>query len=344
MLAVMENLQISRLSPLKLKYGKTLRNRIVVPPMASQTADVDGFVTDQTLAHYRRLAEVSAGLLMVEYTYVHSSGKSEDHQLGIQRDDHITGLASLASLIKQSGAVAGIQLTHSGGKTERSMTGGIQMGPSAVAVPVKDRNLEQPTPMTLTEIELWKFAFAKAADRAAQAGFDLIELHAAHGYGLNQWLSPITNQRDDEYGHSLQGRRRLLLEIVHLVKSNYPQLLISVRMPGQDFLEGGLTINDTIDIAQALENVGVDILNISSGIGGWRRPSPRIGEGYLVNEAQMIQAAVSIPVIGVGVIESGKYIDESLRLKRFALAAVGRAILKDPEHWRHQNLENNKTK
>jgi NADPH2 dehydrogenase len=334
----MENDSINRFRPLKLQNGKLLRNRVVVPPMASQTADENGFVTEKTLAHYDRLTAANPGLLMVEYTYVDLSGKSEDHQLGIQSDDHIPGLMKLAAIIKSSGAVAGIQITHSGAKTDRALTGGVLMGPSRVAVPVKDRELEVPSPMTQAQIDLWKTAFVEAADRAAQAGFDLVEFHSAHGYGLNQWLSPITNHRTDQYGYDLHGRMKLLLDIVACVRAKHPSLLLSVRMPGQDFLEGGIATGEAVEVAQALEIAAIDILNISSGIGGWRRPSPRIGEGYLVNEAAMIQANVQIPVIGVGGIETGAYIDKALSERKFSLAAVGRAILSDPQNWAQTHL------
>lgn len=329
----MKTSHVNRFSALKLKNGKVLRNRIVVPPMASQTADEKGFVTERTLAHYARLAEASPGLLIAEYTYVHLSGRSEQNQLGIQSDAQIEGLRQLAETIKKSGALAGIQITHAGGKTEKEFTDGQLMAPSAIAVPVKDRDLEIPTPMTERQINLWKVAFSEAVDRAVQAGFDLVEFHSAHGYGLNQWLSSITNHRDDAYGRDLQGRMRLLVEVVRNAKTRHPGLLLSVRMPGQDFLEGGLTIDSTIQIAQALEAERVDLIHVSSGIGGWRRPRERVGEGYLVNEAAQIQAVVNVPVIGVGGIETGAYIDESLRMGRFTLAAVGRAILNDPDSW-----------
>lgn len=306
--------------------------------MASQTADDNGFVTAETVEHYRRLNEAQPGLLIVEYTYVHTSGKSEENQLGIQSDEHVHGLAALARVIKESGARAGIQITHGGGKTERDLTGGALMGPSGIAVPVKDRQLEAPEPMTLDEIQLWKDSFVQAADRAVMAGFDLVEFHSAHGYGLNQWLSPITNQRPDAYGVDLKGRMSLLLEIINAVRARHPSLLLSVRMPGQDFIEGGLTVQDTIQVAQMLESAGVNVLHVSSGIGGWRRPMDRRGEGYLVSEASLIQASVQVPVIGVGGIETGAFIDESLRAGRFSLAAVGRAILKEPKEWRAKNL------
>lgn len=325
----------NRWSTLPLFNGKTLRNRVVVPPMASQTADEVGFVTDATLAHYRRLGEAGSGLLIVEYTFVDRTGRSEDRQLGISSDRHVEGLTRLAAEIRASGALAGIQLTHSGGKTERTLTGGALMGPSAVAVPVKDRELETPDPMTAEEIADWKTAFISAADRAVKAGFDLVEFHSAHGYGLNQWLSPITNHRTDDYGRS---RARLLLEVVQAVRANHPTLPISIRMPGQDFLEGGMKIEDSITTARELEKAGATLLHISSGIGGWRRPSNRTGEGYLVSEAEQIQAAVQLPVIGVGGIESGAFIDESLRARRFSLAAVGRAILHNPRTWNERQM------
>jgi NADPH2 dehydrogenase len=334
----MKNLTTNRFSPLKLRNEITLPNRIVVPPMASETADVTGYVTEKTVAHYTRLAESQAGLVMVEYSFVHASGRSEENQLGINKHAQIIGLSLVSQNIHRKGALAGIQLTHSGGKTESIFSGGVLQSPSGVVVPVKDKELETPTEMSLSDIEDWKEWFLNAAHRAMKAKFDLVELHAAHGYGLNQWLSPITNKRTDEYGGSLQKNLRLLLEIIQEIRYHYPSLLLSVRMPGQDFLEGGLTIQDSVLIAKELEASGVDIINISSGIGGWRRPGARRGEGYLVEEAAMIQAEISTPVIGVGGIESAHYIDEALAENKLSLAAVGRAILKDPKHWGQQQL------
>lgn len=309
--------------------------------MASQTADQSGQATEQTLAHYKRLAAAEPGLLIVEYSFVHLSGKSETQQLGIHSDSQIEGLSQLARTIQKSGALAGIQITHAGGKTERSLTDGSLMAPSEVIVPVKNRSLEQPNSMQEIEINLWKQAFAAAVDRAVLAGFDLVEFHAAHGYGLNQWLSGITNRRSDIYGCDQIGRTRLLVEIVESARRRHPQLLLSVRIPGQDFMDNGLKLSDSIQIAQTLEKSGVDIIHVSSGIGGWKRPDSRSGEGYLVADAEQIQAQVKHPVIGVGGIETGVFIDESLQTNRLALAAVGRAILKDPSGWREKNMNQN---
>lgn len=306
--------------------------------MASQTASLQGVATEATFSHYRQLTKAGAGLIFVEYTSVHSSGRSEENQLAADSDEHIEGLAKIAEIIKNSGAVAGLQLSHGGGKTERALTNGILMSPSGIKVPVKDSLMETPTAMSVDDIELWKNAFLRATQRARSAGFEAVELHAAHGYGLNQWLSPMTNQRTDAYGGSLTDRLRILTEIIELIRIHIPDILISVRMPGQDFLENGLKPEDSVLIAQKLEAAGVDLIHVSSGIGGWRRPGERTGEGYLVSEAAQIQARVKTPVIGVGGIVSGTYIDQGLQKNLFSLAAVGRAILGAPQDWGTENL------
>jgi NADPH2 dehydrogenase len=335
---IMKNESLCRFTELRFKNGKRLSNRVVVPPMASETADSEGFVTDKTLSHYKRLSESRAGLVMVEYTYAHLSGRSEEKQLSAQSDAHIEGLSELAKLIHQAGALAGIQLTHAGGKTTRDLTGGSLMGPSPVTVPVKDRTLEAMDPMSESDIKLWKVWFKAAVARANKAGFDFVEFHAAHGYGLNQWLSPLTNLRSDLYGGTLGRNARLLFEIVRNARAEHPDLLLAVRMPGQDFIEGGLNPSDAVWLAKELELAGVDLIDVSSGIGGWRRPRDRTHEGYLVDEASRVQASVNTPVIGVGGIESGAYINRSLLERRFSLAAVGRAILKDPQIWGDTHL------
>ncbi len=327
-----------RLSPLILARGLTFANRIVVPAMASETADVHGFVTDETRAHYRRLAESGAGLINVEYTFVTLSGRSEPHQLGASSDEHVAGLAEIATIIKASGAVAGLQLVHGGAKTTRELTGGVVLGPSAIRVPAKDRDLEVPTPMSLGDVAHWQEAFSLAAGRAVAAGFDLVELHAAHGYGLNQWLSPLTNQRSDAYGGDPAGRCRMLREIVGRLHREQPRLILAARIPGQDFIPGGLTVDDMIVVTRSLLAAGLDVVSVSSGLGGWRRPKERREQGYLVEEATRIQAAVSAPVIGVGGIETGEYIDDAVSQGRISLAAVGRAILKNPAAWRNAHL------
>lgn len=327
-----------RYDTLNIKSNYTLRNRVVVPAMASETATSEGLATEATFAHYRRLSESGAGLIHVEYTFVDLSGRSERHQLGASNDDHVPGLKTLAEIIKSSGAVAGLQLVHGGGKTSKDLTGGALLGPSAIRVPVKDRELEIPKSMSGAEILDLQNAFLAAAKRGVEAGFDLIELHAAHGYGLNQWLSPLTNQRDDEYGGSLHNRARLIIEIVQRLRQAFPDTILSARIPGQDFIEGGLSVDDMLIITRLLIDAGLDLVSVSSGLGGWRRPRDRDQEGYLVQEAARIQESTSKPVIGVGGIETGSYIDQAVCRRQLSLAAVGRAILKDPGAWRRKNL------
>lgn len=329
---------INRWSPLCLGRGIVLRNRVVVPAMASATARIDGYATPMTLDHYWRLARSGAGLINVEYTFVSQSGRSEENQLGASTDGHIAGLSQIADAIKCSGAVAGLQLVHGGGKSTRDLTGGVLLGASAIAVPAKDRVLEVPAAMDLGDVAKWKDAFVAAAGRASKAGFDLIEIHASHGYGFNQWLSPLTNQRQDEYGGSLQNRMRLLREVVADIRRSFPKLILAARLPGQDFMEGGLSVADMQTVSRVLVAAGLDLVSISSGLGGWRRPGDRTMEGYLVEEAAVIQAHLACPVIGVGGIETGAYIDSVLAKGVVSLAAVGRAILADPTRWRQLNL------
>lgn len=323
----------------KLKlFNKTFKNRIIIPPMASQTANVFGDVSEKTLFHYKRLASSGAALVFVEYSYIHSSGKSESNQLGIYRDEQIIPLARLAKVIKAEGALAGIQLVHAGGKTTRDLTIGRLIGPSSIQVPVKGENLDVPDMATLEDINLIKNSFLDATSRAVAAGFDIIELHCAHGYGLNQWLSPITNKRKDRYGGVFKNRIRLLTEIIELIHFNHPLVLLSVRMPGQDYFPGGLTPTEGIRLGRALEYLGVNILNVSSGIGGWRRPRNFEGEGYLVDDARRIQNQVKIPVIGVGGLKSKEVINQMLFEKAFTFAAIGRAMLEDPSHGKTLNI------
>ncbi|MBL7668933.1 MAG: NADH:flavin oxidoreductase [Bdellovibrionaceae bacterium] len=329
---------IDRHTPYKFKNGLVMKNRVIVPPMASRTADESGFVTDQTIEHYKRLGRSNAGLIFVEYSYIHQTGKGEANQLGAGSNAHIPGLKQIASIIHQTSAVAGLQLVHVGGKTSTDLTRTPLMGPSATPVPVKDRALDTPVPMTEAQIQNWQEWFVEAVGRAVAADFDFVELHAAHGYGLNQWLSPLTNKRTDSFGGTIEGRSRLLLRIATKIKATYPKILLSVRLPAQDYLDGGLTVSEMAWVVSQLESIGVDLIDVSSGIGGWRRPEGSFGQGYLVADATQLKTQTAVPVMGVGGIETGEFIDEILRNAHVDFAAVGRAILQDPESWGRKNL------
>ncbi len=315
-----------------------LKNRVVVPPMASQTATLEGIATKATFEHYNRLAQSGAGLIIVEYSFVHPTGRSEAHQLGVHADECIPGLKEIASLIHQHGAKAGVQLTHCGGKSSREVCPQL-MAPSGIIVPTYDRVLPKPQTMTVEDIKMWRASFVTAALRVEQAGFDFVELHCAHGYGLNQILSPITNKRDDQYGGSLVNRTRLIVEIIESIKES-TQLGVMVRIPGQDLYAEGLSQSDMVSVTNMLVKTGVDIIDVSSGIGGWNRPKNRRGEGYLVKEAAHLKAqGVKVPIIGVGGIETAEYIEQALAHEWLDLAAVGRAILSDPVKFRQKIMQ-----
>lgn len=329
---------MDRYTSYKFKNGKLAKNRVVVPPMASQTANGEGFVTDQTVLHYESLAQSGAGIIFVEYSFIHQSGKGEANQLGVQNNDKISGLKKVSMSIQASGALAGLQIVHAGGKASSAVTGLPLVGPSPISVPIKGADLEAPQEMTSPQIQELIQWYLAAAHRAHQSGFDILELHAAHGYGLNQWLSPLTNQRQDIYGGSIENRSRLLVEIVQLVKREVPSLLLAVRLPAQDHVVGGLSTEEMTWVVAKLEELGVDLLDVSSGIGGWRRPAGNNGEGYLIADARLLKQRISIPVIGVGGIESGSFIDEILNDESVDFTAVGRAVLKGSKVWRQKNL------
>ena len=184
---------MNRWSKYEFKNGKIAKNRVVVPPMASQTADEKGFATNATIEHYKSLSQSEAGIVFVEYSYIHQSGKGEPNQLGVNLSSQQRGLQQIAKEIKKHKALAAIQLVHVGGKTSSSLTGQSLIAPSELATPVKGRILEVPEAATDKSISKLLEWYLNSVRLAVNSGFDIVELHAAHGYGLNQWLSPVTN-------------------------------------------------------------------------------------------------------------------------------------------------------
>lgn len=314
------------------KLGRrTLSSRLVLPPMASQTGDTVGRVTAETLAHYDRIVGPQHGLAFVEYTTVHRWGRSEPHQLALYTDEHQVGLATLAAAIRAKGVLPGLQLTHAGAKTDFDLIGRTPLGASAIAVPAHGGDMPPPAPMTSEEIEWTLDAFVAAACRAEAAGFAVIEIHCAHGYFFNQWLSPLTNQREDAHGGSPAARQTLLLDLVRRLRQVLlPETLLSFRFPAQDRLPGGLTLEETSALARQLAAWGADVLDVSSGLGGWRRGREQRGEGYLVEDAAALRQTVDLPVIGVGDVATLDYCREVLDGGAVDFIAVGRAILENP--------------
>lgn len=314
-------------STLSLK-GLTLDNRIVVPPMASESATADGFATEATFAHYEKLAR-GIGLVIVEHTYVMRGGNRSANQLGIFDDRHVEGLAELVRRVHARGARIAIQITHAGAAARRDVTGMRPIGPSEVPLPGREDE-ETPAAMTRGDIEALVEAFAVAAERAREAGFDAVELHGAHGYLLNQFLSPLTNKRTDEYGGDLDGRLRLPLEVVRAVRGRLgPDAVLMYRLGADDGIPGGLTIEDGKYAARRLVEAGVDILDISGGLAGSGRDREK-RQGYFAPLSSAIKRVVDVPVIVTGGITDPEVADEIVRDGKADLVGVGRALLKDP--------------
>ncbi|HOO30097.1 MAG TPA: NADH:flavin oxidoreductase [Bacillota bacterium] len=314
------------LSPLCVK-NMSLKNRIVMPPMASNTATLEGMATEATFSYYEERADRGVGLIIVEHTYVLKSGKYRERQLGIDCDDHVGPLSELTRRVHACGAAIGIQITHAGAATRSSTIGQRPLGPSVV--PLSPEH-EVPCEIERSFIPHLVKAFVQGAKRAVAAGFDMVELHGAHGYLLNQFLSPITNIRSDEYGGSREGRLRFPLEVVTAVCSAVgPDAAIFYRLGADDGVPGGLTIDDTCWAAQKLVAAGVDAIDVSGGLGGASLPG-YTGEGYFAPLSEAIKGAVDVPVMVTGGITTPEAADSLVRQGKADLVGVGRALLANP--------------
>lgn len=320
-------------TPIEIR-GFKIRNRIVLPPMATELATEKGEVTDEMMKHYDERSK-APGIVIVEHTYVMLNGKASLKQLGIYSDELISGLSRLAETIKKNGAVALIQLNHAGGRTSSSIIGEKPIAPSRIKIPPLT---EEPREITLQDIINIKEAFKKAAERAVKAGFDGVEIHGAHGFLLNQFFSPITNKRLDAYGGTLEKRMKLPLEIVRDVRKIIGEKkILSYRLGADDLMPGGITIKDSIKMALKLEEEGVDIINVSGGLCG-SRPPQLTGQGYFIPQAEEIKRNVKIPVIGVGGIRDPDYANELVKMGKVDMVAVGRAMLENPK-WAEEALK-----
>jgi NADPH2 dehydrogenase len=314
--------------------GLTLKNRIIMPPMANNKADEGGRVTDVIVEHYAARAAGGPGMIIVEHSYVIPTGRVDVHQLGIWRDDLVPGLRRVAEAIHAGGAAAIIQITHAGARSPSAATGRQAVAPSDVRVP---GDAEDPRPMTSEEIAEMPGLFAAAAQRAIDAGFDGVEVHGAHGYLLNEFMSPYTNRRDDEYGGSLEGRLRLPQEVVRAVRAAVgPAKAVLYRFCAEDGVEGGLTSSDAAGIAPSLVEWGIDLIDCSGGLCG-SRPATRTDPGFFIEPAAAVKRAVTVPVSGVGGIVDAAFADSLVRDGSVDAVCVGRAQLKDPE-WARKAL------
>lgn len=312
--------------PLTIR-DRTFRNRVVMPPIAIEQATSAGEVTEKHLQHYSAIATDGPGLVIVEHSYIRPDGRVSDRQLGAYNDALVPGLARLAEAIKGSGAVACLQLTHCGSRTTRALVGVQPVGPWTTPVPGDE---EAPRPLRVEEIRQLTADYVAAAERARAAGFDAVEVHGAHGYLLSQFASPLTNQRTDDYGGSLANRLRFSCEVIAAVQERVgDDLLVLYRFGADDLMPGGLTADDAEAIAPMLAGAGVDILDVSGGLGGSGRDR-FAGQGYFVLLAARVRRAGGVPVIGVGNVRDPHYADRVIRDELVDLIAVGRAQLAAP--------------
>ena len=319
------------IEPLKVK-GYILRNRIVLPPMQTGKATFEGAVTNKLINFYVRRSS-ALGLPIVEHAYVSPTGKIGPKQLGIYDDSLIGGFEKLAERIHDVGAPAVVQISHAGGVTNKKVIGTEPAGPSARP---KTRMLQ------VAEMEAIADDFARAAERAAKADCDGVELHGAHGYLLNQFFSPLLNKRDDKYGGSLENRIRFPLLVVEKVRERLKGKLLLYRLGSDDLAPQGTHIEDSVVFAKKLEATGVDIIDVSGGMCGSEPKQLKHIKGYFIPQASEIKKAVSIPVIGVGGITDAKFADKLVSEGKVDLVAVGRAFWRD-NRWAEKAIETLKT-
>lgn len=306
-----------------------LKNRLVYPPMASAKATEEGLVSRETLEFYDNITRSKdIGLVIVEHSYISIEGKASPKQTSIASDETIEPMKKLVEVLHKNETKAILQINHAGSATTKEITGEEAVGPSATPNPRKGN-----IPKELTTYEIGDIVskFAASARRAKLAGFDGVEIHSAHGYFLNQFLSPLSNKRRDRYGRTLENRMRLHLEIVRAVRAqvgkDYP---IFLRLGASDYIEGGITIEESQIVAAQLEKAGVDILDISGGFCGYTPSDIDTKEqGYFYPLTKAIKEVVDIPVILTGgitdIIAGSRLLEDG----KADLIGVGRAIFSD---------------
>ncbi len=329
--------EVDLLTPLTLR-GVTFRNRIAVSPMCQYSAD-NGFANDWHLVHLGSRAAGGAGLVIVEATAVLPEGRITPKDVGLWSDEHIEPLARIARFVHSQGAVAGIQLAHAGRKAScdapwkggaalSPAEGGWQVvGPSPIAF-----GLDSPTPFALTKdgIETVIAAFEAAARRALKAGFKVIEIHSAHGYLLHEFLSPLSNERTDDYGGSLENRMRFVLQVAERLRAIMPeQLPLFVRISATDWAPGGWDDTQSVALAKHLKGLGVDLIDVSSG---GLVPNAKIPmqKGYQVPFARRIRNEAEIRTGAVGLITDPEFANQIVTGGDANLVLIAREFLRDP--------------
>lgn len=327
----------SLFAPLTIR-GVTLRNRIVMSPMC-QYSSTDGFATDWHLVNLGTRAVGGVALAIAEATAVTPEGRISPADLGIWDDAHIDGLRRCTTFVERQGAVAGIQLAHAGRKAStRVLWEGVGPVPiseggwqTVAPSPIPFREGE-PAPEQLSDSDIQSIivAFAAAAHRAVEAGFRVIELHAAHGYLIHEFLSPLSNRRDDRYGGSLENRMRFACEVVRATRAVLPDdFPLFVRISATDWATGGWDIDQSVELARVLAPLGVDLIDCSSGalVPGVRIP---VGPGYQVEFAERIRRETGIMTGAVGMITDPSQADSIIAEGRADVVILARQLLREP--------------
>lgn len=309
-------------------------NRFVRSATHDFMAEEDGAITERQISLFRQLAEGEVGLIITGHAHVNPAGKASPRQIGIYDDRFIAGLSLLTKAVHQFPAKFFLQISHAGRQTKEKYCGGIPLAPSAVYEPVYK---VMPRQMTAEEIKSTIDDFIQAARRAKEAGFDGVQLHIAHGYLLSSFLSPHTNRRQDEWGGPLKNRLRVILEILRGIKSlldkDFP---IIAKLNATDYLPGGLTVEESIEAAKALERDGLDAIEVSggsseSGKGSmWQGLRSENEEGYFVDNATIIKKAVEIPVIGLGGIRTFKMMEKFVCEGKVDFISMSRPFIREP--------------
>jgi 2,4-dienoyl-CoA reductase-like NADH-dependent reductase (Old Yellow Enzyme family) len=339
--------------PLSIR-GLKLANRITVSPMC-QYSSTDGYANDWHLVHLGSRAVGGAALVFTEASAVVSEGRISPEDLGIWSDGHVEFLSRIVEFLHNHGALSGIQLAHAGrkGSTYRPWAGRegaipLEEGGWEVVAPSPVKfapNYPQPRALSPGEIQKTVQAFTEAAKRALRAGFRVVEIHAAHGYLIHEFLSPFSNQRKDEYGGPFENRTRLLREIVSALRAVLPESMpLFVRISSTDWKEGGWDIEQSVELARRLKPMGVDLLDCSSG-GNVPDAKIPMGPGYQVPFAERIRREAGVLTGAVGMITNPQQADEIIRGGKADLVLIAREFLRDPYLPLHaaQALENETT-
>ncbi len=337
--------EIDLTSPLTIR-GVTLRNRIVMSPMCQYSAE-HGFANDWHLVHLGSRAAGGVALVMVEATAVTADGRISPGDMGIWSDDHTEPLARIARFVHSQGAVAGIQLAHAGRKASCDLpwNGGLNLNSKKLKTPKPGGwqtvapspipfDEDDPPPKELDEagIEQIRQAFEAAARRALAAGFKVIEIHAAHGYLLHEFLSPLSNRRTDQYGGTLENRMRLTLQIAERLRKLMPaELPLFVRISATDWVDGGWDVDQSVELAKRLKPIGVDLIDVSSGALVPHAQIP-VGKGFQVPFARRIRREADIRTGAVGMITDCEHANEIITSGEANLVFLARELLREP-YW-----------